>query len=135
MTVSFGTLKADTLTHSTAGSLATNYVVNGSAKAWVNFDGSASGAASADSFNESSMTDNGTGDHTFTMSNAMSNANYSSNVTGSNKSGAANHGMTMINKSQAAPTTTALRVRGANLADNSSQDLEIICIAIHGDLA
>ena len=29
---SFGTLKADTLTHSTAGSLATNYVVNGSAK-------------------------------------------------------------------------------------------------------
>ena len=132
---SFGTIKADTLTHSTAGSLATNYVVNGSAKAWVNFDGSASGAASADSFNESSMTDNGTGDHTFTMSNAMSNANYSSNVTGSNKSGAANHGMTMINKSQAAPTTTALRVRGANLADNSSQDLEIICIAIHGDRA
>ena len=36
---SFGTLKADTLTHSTAGSLATNYVVNGSAKAWVNFNG------------------------------------------------------------------------------------------------
>ena len=32
---SFGTLKADTLTHSTAGSLATNYVVNGSAKAWA----------------------------------------------------------------------------------------------------
>ncbi len=29
---SFGTLKADTLTHSTAGSLATNYVVNGAAK-------------------------------------------------------------------------------------------------------
>ena len=116
-------------------SVATSVVFNGTAKAWVNFDGSASGAASADSFNESSMTDNGTGDHTFTMSNAMSNANYSSNVTGSNKSGAANHGITMINKSQAAPTTTALRVRGANLADNSSQDLEIICIAIHGDRA
>ena len=33
---SFGTLKADTLTHSTAGSLDTNYVVNGSAKtSWV----------------------------------------------------------------------------------------------------
>ena len=32
---SFGTLKADTLTHSTAGSLATNFVVNGSAKALV----------------------------------------------------------------------------------------------------
>ena len=30
--MAFGTLKADTLTHSTAGSLATNFVVNGSAK-------------------------------------------------------------------------------------------------------
>jgi hypothetical protein len=127
------TLKADTI-QSTSGGAAT-LTKQHAAKAWVNFDGSASGAASADSFNESSMTDNGTGDHTFTMSNAMSNANYSSNVTGSNKSGAANHGITMINKSGAAPTTTALRVRGANLADNSSQDLEIICIAIHGDLA
>ena len=35
---SFGTLKADTLTHSTAGSLATNYVVNGSAKVFSAFD-------------------------------------------------------------------------------------------------
>ena len=127
------TLKADTI-QSTGGGAAT-LTKQHAAKAWVNFDGSASGAASADSFNESSMTDNGTGDHTFTMSNAMSNANYSSNVTGSSKSGAANHGVAYINKSGAAPTATALRVRGASLADSSSQDLEIICIAIHGDLA
>ena len=31
---SFGTLKADTLTHSTAGSLATNFVVEWRNKAW-----------------------------------------------------------------------------------------------------
>ena len=30
--MAFGTLKADTLTHSTAGSLATNFVVHGSNK-------------------------------------------------------------------------------------------------------
>ena len=70
--MAFGTLKADTLTHSTAGSLATNFVVNGSAKAWVNFDGDASGIAIRDSLNVSGNTDNGTGDYTITFSNAMS---------------------------------------------------------------
>ena len=78
---SFGTIKADTLTHSTAGSLATNFVVNGSAKSWVNFDGTASGAAARDSFNVASMTDDGTGQYTVTFSSVMANANYAHNVT------------------------------------------------------
>jgi hypothetical protein len=34
-----GKIIADQIEHSTAGSLDTSYVVNGSAKAWVNFDG------------------------------------------------------------------------------------------------
>ena len=50
---SFGTLKADTLTHSTAGSLATNFVVEGSGKQWVNFK-SAATFEPRDSFNMSS---------------------------------------------------------------------------------
>ena len=53
---SFGTLKADTLTHSTAGSLATNFVVNGSAKAWVNFNGEST-LSVRDSLNIGSVTD------------------------------------------------------------------------------
>ena len=130
-----GTSTAGSILVTGEGNSTTTNLQQGLAKAWVNFDGSASGAASADSFNQSSMTDNGTGDHTFTISNAMSNANYSSNVTGSNKSSAANHGVAYINKSGAAPTATALRVIGKNLADNSNQDLEIICVAINGDLA
>ena len=74
---SFGTLKADTLTHSTAGSLATNFVVEGSAKSWLNFTGITT-TAMRDSFNFSSLTDAGTG-QTFPISftNNMSNANYS----------------------------------------------------------
>ena len=55
MPSSFGTLKADTLTHSTAGSLATNFVVNGSAKAWVNLSSSAMSISG--SFNASSLVD------------------------------------------------------------------------------
>ena len=33
--MALGKIKADTLEHSTAGSLDTQYVVNGSAKAWI----------------------------------------------------------------------------------------------------
>ena len=72
-----GKIVADQIEHSTAGSVDTQYVVNGSAKAWVNFNGTASGAASRDSFNVSSMTDNSTGNHTVTNTNALSDSNYS----------------------------------------------------------
>ena len=70
-----GTIAADTLTHSTAGSLTTNYVVNGSAKAWVNFTGISSTAA-RDSFNVSSLTDDGTARTTISISSNMANGNY-----------------------------------------------------------
>ena len=49
----------------------TSYVVNGSAKAWVNFNGTGT-AAIRDSLNFSSITDNGTGDYTLTYSNGLS---------------------------------------------------------------
>ena len=80
--MAFGTLKFDTLTTSdtvntsTEKSINTSYVFNGVAKVWVNFDGSASGAAARDSFNVSGMTDNGTGDYTTAFTNAMGNTNY-----------------------------------------------------------
>ena len=57
---SFGTLKADTLTHSTAGSLATNFVVKGSAKALDSFVNQVTPALES-SLNISSITDEGTG--------------------------------------------------------------------------
>ena len=74
---SFGTIKADTLTHSTAGSLATNYVVQGSAKAFYIFDGTAGTPAFADSLNCSSLTDVATGRFTPAWTNAMESASYS----------------------------------------------------------
>ena len=74
---SFGTLKADTLTHSTAGSVATNYMVKGSAKAWVRVDSQNDSPAAIEfSFITSSITDNGTGDVTVTFSAAFSNSLY-----------------------------------------------------------
>ena len=55
-----GKIVADTLEHSTAGSLDTQYVVNGSAKAWMNLNGTGT-IATRDTLNISSVTDNGTG--------------------------------------------------------------------------
>jgi hypothetical protein len=77
-----GTIAFDTLTTSdsvntgTEKSIDTSYIFNGVVKCWVNFDGSATNAASRDSFNVSSMADRGTGLSTITLSNAMSDSNY-----------------------------------------------------------
>ncbi len=78
--MAFGTLKADTLTHSTAGSLATNYVVNGSAKASLHFNQS-SETAVKDSFNISSVADDATGEYIPSFTNSMGNAFYSAVAT------------------------------------------------------
>lgn len=50
-------------------------VAQGSAKAWVNFNGTGTVAIRA-SFNVSSITDNGTGDYTVNFTTAMPDANY-----------------------------------------------------------
>ena len=50
--MALGKIKADTLEHSTAGSVDTQYVVNGSAKAWQNLNGNSFGLR--DSFNTAS---------------------------------------------------------------------------------
>jgi hypothetical protein len=50
-------------------------VVAGGAKAWVNFNGTGT-VAIRDSFNVSSITDNGTGDYTVNLTTTMLDANY-----------------------------------------------------------
>jgi len=75
-----GKIVADTLEHSTAGSLDTQFVVNGSAKAWVNFDGTAGSLSARGSLNSSSLTDNGIGDYTNAYISSLSNGNYSAMV-------------------------------------------------------
>ncbi len=72
--MALGKIKADTLEHSTAGSLDTSYVVNGSAKAWSRVDPN----TISDSLNVSSLTDAGTGLFEDNFTNAFSAATYSS---------------------------------------------------------
>lgn len=77
------TIKATTLSN-LAGSktVPTDTVVDGSAKAWVNFNGTGT-VAIRRAFNVSSITDNGTGDYTVNFTNAMADANYCANLSGS----------------------------------------------------
>jgi len=56
-------------------SVGTGYVVNGSAKAWVNFTGTGT-VAIDDSLNTSSITDNSTGRYEANPTNNFANANY-----------------------------------------------------------
>jgi hypothetical protein len=69
-----GTLVITTLSDGTNSTSATN-PIQGSAKAWVNFQGTDTVAIRA-SYNVSSITDNGTGDYTVNMTNALADANY-----------------------------------------------------------
>lgn len=67
-----------TTTLSTVDGTATvpvNTVVNGSAKAWVNFNGTGTVAIRA-AFNVSSITDNGTGNYTLNFTAALTDTNY-----------------------------------------------------------
>ena len=78
------TVKTNTLTGTTSagsivvtgegGSTTTN-LQQGLAKAWAAFDGSGT-VEIDDSNNIASITDNGTGDYTLTITNDMANANY-----------------------------------------------------------
>jgi len=76
-----GTIIADTLTHSTAGSIATNYVVDGSAKMRCSFDQITNTIDG--SFNVSSLTDDGTGQTYTNFTNNFTDGTYSFVVSGS----------------------------------------------------
>lgn len=70
-TVEANIAKVENIQHSTAGSVATDNVVRGTAKAWISWTYSSSTPTTRDSFNITSNTDTGTGDAAFNLTNAM----------------------------------------------------------------
>ena len=128
--MAFGTLKADTLTHSTAGSLATNFVVEGSNKMWVNYTGS--DASVNDSLNVSSTTDDATGKDTVSFSNAMGNANYSATM-GCSRNGAT----TADNQTEGffAIATGSIKINTMRADNGAYADFSVVTMQISGDLA
>ena len=114
-------------------SVALATVAEGSAKGWVNFNGTATFNGSddeiRDSFNITSTIDQGSGDYDFGYTTNMSNENYA--VAGiANGSGASN---AMINL-DGAITSSAVVLRTINTADNR-QDSDHVLVVVHGDRA
>jgi len=129
--MALGKIKADTLEHSTAGSIATNFVVEGSAKAWFNLDGTDT-ISFRDSFNCSSATDNGTGDYTVPFSSSFGNVNHCS--TGMLNAGL-NDNRTRFPGLTQSLSASQITVECCLSTDGSLLDPESLQVSSHGDLA
>ncbi len=130
--MALGKIKADTLEHSTAGSLDTQYVVNGSAKSWGNI---ASGGASInDSFNVSTFTDSGTGDGDANFSLSFSDANFSPSCSTTLASGSYMRSIGITTATSKVDITSGYQTN--NNADNGvvASDFPMY-FNCHGDLA
>ena len=125
-----GKIVADTLEHSTAGSLDTQYVVNGSAKAWINFNGTGTIAA-RNSLNISSLSDAGTGDYDINISSSFTAADYSINASGY-PSASWNQMLQLQTPSN--NTGSIFSVYSASTS-GTLNDTQLVCADAHGDLA
>ena len=122
------TLRLTTISNQTgSASVPSDTVINGSAKAWVNFNGTGTVAIRA-SFNVSSITDNGTGDYTVNITTAMPDANYSVVVSADPATGAGGIPLSGLSYNGYSPTGSSARVR--TTTTGSFADSPTVCVAI-----
>ena len=114
----------------------TGYVINGSAKAWVNFNGTGT-VAIRDSLNAGSITDHGTGEYSVNNSSAFSNTNYNSASYVRSDIATPNSNHCITSGSTATKSTSAFRIvhRYANAGSTGVVDSSEIGLTFHGDLA
>lgn len=128
--MAYGKIVADQIQHSSEGTVGTQYVVSGVAKAWVNFNGTGTPAIN-NSNNVSTLTDTATGQQTFAFTNNMNDANYApSGISTAVSSGDANIGSSGIGSAPHLKITSQIRMHigeGFDPADAAT--------TIHGDLA
>jgi len=119
------TLRLTTISNQTgSSSVPSETVINGSAKAWVNFNGTGTVAIRA-SFNVSSITDNGTGQYTVNFSTAFADANYSLTSFGQEDVGGGLRGVCGIGT----PTASARPLDCRN-ASNANADFAYVNVAV-----
>ena len=109
------------------GNSTTTNLQQGLAKYWVDFNGSST-VATRDSFNHSSLSDDGTGIYTISYSNSFSNANYCA-VCGQDN----NAGSIAVPRENTDLGTGSTVVRTTN--GSSGSDQTYIHVALLGDLA
>ena len=129
-TIAFDTLQTSGQIDGTARSIDTDYILNGSGKAWVNYNSS---TAIRDSFNISTLDDDGTGDYTAHVTNAFANDDFSVKTGGANGSASA----TAYCLSVFDYTTSSVEMETFSVSASSvaKADRSMNNLSIHGDLA
>ena len=117
------TIKTTTLSTQGGSTVPVDTVVNGTAKAWVNFNGTGT-VAIRRAFNVSSVTDRNVGRYTVNLTTAMPDSNFTVSCVGSTNNGD-NVGESF--QAYAASTTTIPITAGTTSA---YLDAPTVCIAI-----
>jgi len=120
------TLNTVNITNGT-DSITVEGAVKGSAKAWVNFNGTGTVAIRA-SYNVSSITDNGVGDYTVNFTTALADANYAANVNLGTTAGGGAVNPAISIRGQAITTSTYRFISQA--ATGGNYDLDTFSVAI-----
>lgn len=125
-----GKIIADQIEHSTAGSLDTSYVVNGSAKAWMSLNASANPVAIRDSLNISSVLDVTTGSQEPAVTNVFSSSDSMAPTAGSwnNYTSGGKYG-------NAAGVSSSSKYWVGSFWSTTSYDVTHNLSTVHGDLA
>jgi hypothetical protein len=120
------TLRVNNISDFSGGS--SNLNIPGTAKAWVNFDGTGTVAIRANG-NVSSITDNGVGDYTVNFTTAMPDANYS--WSGSQRPGIVTNGwpFEVASGGGGARSSSSFRFR-INTSSPAAIDPDICCISV-----
>jgi hypothetical protein len=122
------TLVAQTISNGTVSTSSAN-VIQGSAKAWVNFNGT-NGSIYA-SYNVSSVTRTAAGNYLINFTNALSDANYSavasSQTTGT---GASIFVFSSAFNTTSAPATTGYRLACWNTSNGNALDPVHVCTSV-----
>ena len=119
----------------TAGSIsiqgegtATTNLQQGLGKVWINFNGEST-IASRDTFNVSSISDEGTGDYQINFTNNMGNGNYAPSGMSEGD------GKVVVDDSNYSSHVTTSSLDIDVKTGGTKIDREVICTTVHGDLA
>tara|TARA_R110002049_G_scaffold250359_1_gene424691 strand:+ start:177 stop:578 length:402 start_codon:yes stop_codon:yes gene_type:complete len=129
-TIAFDTLSTSGQIDGTARSIDTDYLLNGSAKCWINYDATASSDYTRDSFNVASTTDQNTGAHDIAFSNNMGNINYAGMTNGHRDD---NQSISILQDSN--NTTSGFRFKLNAFSSGTNTDSDSAFGAIFGELA
>ena len=127
-TIAFDTLQTSGQIDGTARSIDTDYILNGSGKAWVNYNSS---TAIRDSFNVSSIADAGSYVATLSYTTAFANGNYSivcSCIQGTG-GGATSRTPRVANPTRTTLLAGSVNVTSSDFSSNNDEEAYIFVVA------